>query len=473
MKNLYLLASASTVLLGSNAFCANKMQKTENPNVIIIFTDDQGFQDLGCYGSPLIKTPNIDKMAADGIRFTNFYVSASISSPSRASLLTGRLPARNGLGNVLFPNSMGLDFSEITIADLLKTNGYKTACFGKWHIGDLEGYMPTDRGFDEYMGIPFSNDMYISPKFKFAKDVNFREGYTFEKAKEDQQYILQFQKDNSKLVSKGLRDKCPLLSGNEIVEYPCDQSTLTMRYFDHAINFIKNADQSPFFIYITPAMPHIPLAASTDFRGKSKRGLYGDVVEEIDYNVGKLLNYLKENELDKNTLVIFTSDNGPWLGQGENAGSALPFRDGKFSIYEGGLRVPCIMQWTDVIPKQTVSHDIVSTLDLLPTIAKLTKTKLPAVQLDGMDISKLLSKPKKSLGRNTFYYSKGKEIWGIRKGDWKYLPHGGARNANINNKPELYNLKNDISEKNNLAATNPGIVKTLQKDLDNYINSLK
>jgi len=459
MKNNVYFATAITLCVASTVSAKGKNTK---PNVIVIFTDDQGFQDLGCYGSPKIKTPNLDKMAAEGIRFTDFYVSASVSSPSRASLLTGRMPIHHGLGNVIFPESSGLNSNEITIAEMLKQEGYKTACFGKWHIGDIEGHLPTDQGFDQFFGIPYSNDMFISPSQKFAPNVKLLNGYTIEKAKADQQFMAQNLRNTKKIKDNGLKELCPLLDGKEIVEYPCDQSTLTQRYFERSIAFIKEANKSPFFIYITPAMPHIPLHASTAFKGTSERGLYGDVVEEIDMNVGKLLDYLKKIGLDKNTLVIFTSDNGPWLEHGDEAGTALPFRDGKFSTYEGGVRMPCIMRWPGKIPAKSVSSQIVTSMDFLPTIAHYSGATLPNVALDGIDISKLIENPSTLTGRDTYYYSKGKDIWGVRQGNWKYLPHGGAKNATANNSPELYNLGDDIAETTNLANKYPGIVVKLQ-----------
>jgi arylsulfatase A len=475
MNVKYIFPIAITTVGCSVTAKTSEIKKTDNkkPNVIVIFTDDQGYQDLGCYGSPKIKTPNIDKMAAQGVRLTDFYVTQSISSPSRASLLTGRYAALNGVGNVYMPDNKGMNSEEITIAEMLKTVGYKTACYGKWHLGDLDGHLPTDQGFDEYFGIPYSNDMYISPSQTFAENVLFREGYTLAMAQADQKFVAENRRDNNKLVERGLKIKSPLVEGNKIVEYPSDQSTLTARYFDRAINFIKKSDDQPFFLFITPAMPHVPLYASEKFAGKSERGLYGDVVEEIDWHVGNLLDYLKKAGLDENTLVIFSSDNGPWLPFKEDAGSALPLRDGKFSSYEGGMRVPCIMRWPGVIPQGKVSSQIVSTLDFLPTIAAISKAQLPSVKLNGLNILSHLKNPDKKLDRNTFYYEKQKEIWAVRKGDWKLLPHGGSRASKVGDKPQLYNLKDDISEKVNLADKHPEIVKELQAEIEKYNAQLK
>mgnify|MGYP001533154659 FL=1 len=251
--------------------CAGLMQAQHKPNVVIIFTDDQGYQDLGCYGSPLIQTPAIDGMAREGLKLTDFYVSASVSSASRAGLLTGRLNTRNGVKGVFFPESEGMSSEEITLAEALKEQGYATGCFGKWHLGDLKGHLPTDQGFDKYFGIPYSNDMYIGPSQKFASNAVFREGYTLSEAKADQDFVRNA--PNRATIKKRLNSVSPLFEGDEIIEYPCDQSTTTRRYFDKAIEFVGQNKEKPFFVYITPSMPHIPLFASEQFRGKSKRCL--------------------------------------------------------------------------------------------------------------------------------------------------------------------------------------------------------
>ncbi|RXP62693.1 cerebroside-sulfatase [Lutibacter sp. HS1-25] len=437
----------------------------QKPNVIIIFTDDQGYQDLGCFGSPKIKTPNLDKMAQDGIRFTDFYVSNSVCSASRAALLTGRYSYRNGVGGVFFPDAKGMDTNEITIAEVLKPAGYKTACFGKWHLGDFEENLPTSQGFDTYFGIPYSNDMYIGATQKFSKNVVFKNGYTLEKAKQDQLFVKNNSKD--KIKQRGIKELSPLFLNNEIIEYPCDQTTLTKRYFNKAIDFIDQAKDSPFFLYITPAMPHVPLYASKKFKGTSDRGLYGDVIEEIDFYVGNLLQHLKEKGLDKNTLVIFASDNGPWLGYKELAGSALPLRDGKFTNYEGGVRVPCIMYWPGKIESGKTSNAIVSTVDFLPTIAHYATAQLPNIPIDGVNIANLIESGK-DLNRDCKLYLNGTEIFGIRKGDWKYLPFSGNRNADSTKKPELFNLKSDISEATNLYDKYPEIVKELSAEMEKF-----
>ncbi|MGQ1891314.1 sulfatase family protein [Thermophagus sp. OGC60D27] len=466
------------VLLGIAIFCLSieasgiKKDETSKPNVVIIFTDDQGYQDLGCYDSPKIKTPNIDKMAEEGIRFTDFYVSASVCSPSRASLLTGKYSFGNGVGGVVFPDRKGMDPQQVTLAEVLKTAGYATACFGKWHLGDLETSLPLNQGFDEYFGIPYSNDMFIGVKQKFADSVNFRNGYTLQKAREDQEFIKENYTKRKKIAEYGIKELVPLFEGNKIVEYPCDQATLTKRYFDRAFDFIEKNDENPFFVYLAPAMPHVPLFASEEFKNTSERGLYGDVIEEIDWNVGELVNYLEKNELDENTMIIFTSDNGPWLGYGDHAGSAEPLRDGKFTNYEGGVRVPCVMYWPGQWDRGKVSHEIVSTVDFFPTIANYAGAEYDRVH--GIDISSHLENTDNKLSRDYVLYTKNTDVHGIRKGDWKYLPYSGERFADRKEfPPQLFNLKEDVSEKNNLYDTHPDIARDLEEEMRKIEMKLK
>lgn len=445
--------------------CAGLMQAQHKPNIVIIFTDDQGYQDLGCYGSPLIQTPAIDGMAREGLKLTDFYVSASVSSASRAGLLTGRLNTRNGVKGVFFPESEGMPSEEITLAEALKEQGYATGCFGKWHLGDLKGHLPTDQGFDKYFGIPYSNDMYIGPSQKFASNAVFRDGYTLSEAKADQDFVRNA--PNRATIKKRLNSVSPLFEGDEIIEYPCDQSTTTRRYFDKAIEFVGQNKEKPFFVYITPSMPHIPLFASEQFRGKSKRGLYGDVVEEIDWNVGRFLNYLDQQGLAESTLVIFASDNGPWLGYKEDSGSADPLRGGKFSYYEGGVRVPCILRWKGTIPAGVTSDAIIASIDLFPTIMHYAGCRSFRQKIDGVDISSFLENPSLRL-RDEYVYVKGGEVHGIRKGDWVYLPKTGNSKFKEGDVPELFNLKRDIGETNNLHLEYPEKVKELQEVMQLY-----
>ncbi|PWJ37974.1 sulfatase family protein [Sediminitomix flava] len=467
------------ILLAVISACttSNKISANENkqPNIILIYTDDQGYQDLGCYGSPLIKTPQLDQIAEEGIKLTNFYVASSVCSASRAALLTGRRASRNGVGGVFFPDAKGMNPSEITIAEVLKSSGYATASFGKWHLGDFDETLPTGQGFDEYFGVPYSNDMYIGAKQKFSDTVKFYDGYTLEKAQSDQKYVKSHSREEIK--KQGIKELVPLMEGNQIVEYPAQQSSLTKRYFDRTLQFIeKNKKDSPFFVYLTPAMPHVPLFASEQFSGKSERGLYGDVIEEIDWNIGRLRKYLKENKLEENTIIIYTSDNGPWLGYGDHAGSALPLRDGKFTNFEGGIRVPALVYWKGKIDGGIELNEIVSNMDIFPTLAQFTKANLPNRALDGLDISQFLMGKDDHIDREIYFYNIGKELAGLRKGNWKYLREKASsrRKNNANNKQAwLFNLAEDIGESRNLADKYPEKIEEFERILVEKENEIK
>ncbi|MDP6523818.1 MAG: sulfatase [Kiritimatiellia bacterium] len=414
-------------------------EKGAKPNFIIIFTDDQGYQDLGCFGSPKIKTPNLDKMAENGTRFTSFYSANSVCSPSRAALLTGCYPPRTGVTTVLFPrNKNGLNKDVTTIAQMLKQKDYATSCIGKWHLGHLPGHLPTDKGFDEYYGIPYSNDMTIDPNAALAKDIVLRDGFTLEKMKN----------------VKPSKNKVPLMRNSEVVEYPADQTLLTQRYTAEALKFIRKNKENPFFLYLPHTMPHIPLFASEKFKGKSERGLYGDTIEEIDWSVGEILGTLDELKLSEKTMVVYTSDNGPWQLPGGRGGCAFPLRGFKFGTYEGGMRVPCLMQWPGTIPAGKVCDELISTIDMYPTIAGLAGISTEGQTLDGLDVFGLMTGKTKS-PREEFCYFKGTGIQAFRSGKWKLRKAG--------RKAELFNLEEDISEKTNLAETNPELVDTLSK----------
>lgn len=400
---------------------------------------------------------------------TDFYQSSSVSSASRAGLLTGRLNIHNGVPNVYYPNEGGLPSSEITIAEELRELGYATACIGKWHLGDAPEQMPLNQGFDEFFGIPYSNDMHISPLIEISESVNFRDDYTLEMAQAEQKIAA---RGFGVAFSKGLRYKVPLVENSEIVEYPCDQSTLTRRYIDRTIEFVqRNATEGrPFFAYVTPAMPHVPLFASEQFLGKSERGLYGDCVEEIDWNVGRLLDMLDEAGLSENTIVIFTSDNGPCPRQGENGGCAEPLRDGKFSCYEGGVRVPYIMRWPGVVPAGAVSGAVVRSVDLLPTFVKYAGGDAPDHPIDGKDVSHFFKNPKKSKGLDEYVYIRKGIVRGVRKGDWVYLPYAGNGGFSVDkNKPELFDLSVDLSERKNVISANPQKLAELKALYDSYV----
>ncbi len=447
------LETALILSLPLVACSSSESAEPKQPNVILIMTDDQGYQDLSCYSSPLIKTPEIDKMASQGVRLTDFYQSASVSSASRAGLMTGRLNSRNGVPKVYFPTENGMPPSEITMAEALRECGYATACFGKWHLGDAPEHMPLNQGFDEYFGIPYSNDMYITPFIPIAENVVLLDSCTMEIALEDQRLAGV---SRASAFKAGLRNKAPLVEGGEIVEYPCDQATITRRYFDRTIEFAKrnkNNDQ-PFFAYLTPAMPHYPLHASEQFVGTSERGLYGDCVEEIDWNVGRLLAALEEEGLLENTIVIYTSDNGPALGHGDHGGAALPLRDGKFNYYEGGVRVPFIVKWKGVIPEGIVSDAVVRSIDLFPTILHYAGVDSFEQQLDGKCVAEFFEDPSKCEGLDEYVYVKDGQVAGVRKGDWIYLPYSGHVLRKREDVAELFNIRENIAENENLIEEN-------------------
>lgn len=448
------------------------LSSADRPNIIIIFTDDQAYGDIGVYGSPNLNTPQLDRMAAEGLRFTDFYVTTSVCSASRAALLTGRYPDRNGTHSVYFPGTKGFDSTETTIAEMLQSSGYATALIGKWHLGDGPDAFPTSHGFGTYWGVPYSNDMYIGPDQAIAADAIFRDGYDRDRTLADQAFVRANLTDRAAIKARGLHDLVPVMRGEKIIEYPADQTTLTRRTFDEAITFIDQAHaaEQPFFAFVTPSMPHIPLFATDEFLGQSHGGLFGDTIEEIDHHVGRLLDYLDEQNLSENTLVIFTTDNGPWLGMGDAAGTAGPFRDGKFSAYEGGHRVPAIARWAGTIPDGAKSHAVASTLDLLPTIATLTATEPPARPIDGVDISGHLIDPSQTIEREAFffYHLRHRQAVAVRQGDWKYYPHGGSRNFETTDAPELYHLATDLSEARNLAAKEPERVERMQALIEQH-----
>jgi arylsulfatase A len=437
------------------------------PNFIVIFADDQGYQDMGCFGSPKIKTPNLDQMAREGMRFTDFYSACSVCSPSRAALLTGCYPPRVGLTRVLFPrDTVGLNPKETTIARLLKRRGYATACVGKWHMGHLRQFLPTNQGFDSYFGVPYSNDMTIARNMTAAVNAKLPEGMTAESMK----------------TAPAKRSDVPLMRNTEVIEYPADQATLTKRYTTEAIKFItaSNDKGKPFFLYLPHTMPHIPLFASEKFKGTSARGLYGDVIEEMDWSVGEIRKTLKSLGIEKNTLVIYTSDNGPWLRMGKNGGCALPLRGGKFQTYEGGMREPTVMCWPGKIPAGKVCDQVASTIDILPTLGKLAGAKLPDVTIDGKDIFPLISGQRGAKSpHEAYYFYRGTRLEAVRAGKWKYrlASPRKRKKGKKGEKPkitsELFDLRADISESKNLADQHPDIVKRLAAMMKKFDTDLK
>jgi arylsulfatase A len=419
---------------------------TKPTNVIVIFCDDLGYGDLGCYGHPTIVTPNLDRIANEGQKWTQFYAAESVCTPSRAALLTGRYAVRSGMGSskrrVLFPDSTsGLPSNEITIAELLKQKGYTTHAIGKWHLGHLPDFLPTKHGFDSYFGIPYSNDMDV--------DANAPAGF----AKFNDSKIEYF--------------NVPLIKNEEVIERPANQTTITRRYTDEAVRIIKESTgEQPFFIYLAHNLPHVPLFASDDFRGTSKRGLYGDVVEEIDWSVGQVINALNEKGLTQSTLVVFASDNGPWKLHELQGGSAGLLRDGKGSSWEGGYRVPGIF-WGPGIVKPALVDGIGSTLDLLPTIAGLTGSTLPeGVKLDGYDLSPTLRDSAPSPRREMIFY-RGDEVFAVRLGPHKahfktMTEYVGQKAPVAHQPPLLYNLEFDPSESIDISSQSSDVVTALQ-----------
>ncbi|HVY71200.1 MAG TPA: sulfatase [Verrucomicrobiae bacterium] len=421
--------------------CVARAATNPPPNFIVILCDDMGYNDIGPFGAKT-RTPNLDRMAREGMRFTDFYVGQPVCSASRAALLTGCYPTRVGILGALGPKSkVGIGAGEVILPELLKTRGYTTALYGKWHLGDAPEFSPLRHGFDDYFGLPYSNDMW--PKHP-----------------------------------TGTYPALPLIDGEHIVALNPDQTTLTTRYTEHAIRFIEENQSRPFFLYLAHNMPHVPLHVSEKYRGKSGRGLYADVIMEIDWSVGQVMRTLKRLKLDRQTLVVFTSDNGPWLSYGNHAGSALPLREGKATVWDGGARVPCLMRWPGQIPAGTTCRELATTMDLLPTFARLAGGEPPQDRrIDGVDIWPLLSgQPGAKAPRDTYFYYWGRELQAVRSGAWKlhfahsYItPEPAGRDgkpgkmATKNTSLELYNLSADISEKNNVATQFPDVVKRLQE----------
>jgi len=440
-------------------FIAGCKQKTEeivsgerkSPNIVLIFTDDQGYQDVGVFGAKDIPTPHLDQMAREGVKLTSFYAAQAVCSASRAGLLTGCYPNRIGIHNAFMPDSkIGLNPSETTIAEMLRSRGYATGIFGKWHLGDHPDFLPTKHGFDEYFGIPYSNDMWPfhpqqGPVFNFGP--------------------------------------LPLYENETIIDTLTNQSQLTTQITERSVDFINRNKDRPFFLYVPHPQPHVPLFVSDKFRGKSGRGLYGDVIMEIDWSVGQILNTLKSHNLDQNTVVIFTSDNGPWLSYGNHAGSAMPFREGKGTAWEGGHREPFIMRYPDGLKGGRTIDAAVMAIDILPTLAAITGSKLPEAVIDGKSVWELLKGDSNQSPQEAYYfYYRVNELHGVRYGKWKlYFPHnyrtmegqqpgkdglpGNYVHLDLN-EIELYDLSEDLSETTNVAAEYPEVVEEMEQLAD-------
>jgi len=449
-RRQFLAAAGTTALAGAAVSSCPQLVRAADaqgdrrlPNIIIIFTDDQGYGDVGCYGSP-IKTPHLDRMAQEGVRFTDFYVAQAVCSASRAALLTGCYPNRIGILSALGPRSkIGISDAEVTIAELVKQRGYATAMYGKWHLGDAPRFLPTRHGFDEYFGLPYSNDMWP----RHPEDPR---GYP----------------------------PLPLIENEKIIQTMPDQTQLTTWYTERAVSFIERNRNRPFFLYVAHNMPHVPLFVSDKFKGKSGHGLYGDVIQEIDWSVGQIREAVAKSGLDENTLIIFTCDNGPWLNYGDHAGSAGPLREGKGTTWEGGVREPCIMCWPGRIPAASVCTEPAMTIDLLPTIAHLTGAKLPEHTIDGLDIWPLIAGERGArCPHEAYYFYWGERLEAVRSGRWKlHFPHQyrtlGGKPGGSGGKPAqyqqaktdlaLFDLEKDRGETTNVAAENPDVVKRLE-----------
>ncbi len=407
--------------------------KSRGPNIVVLFMDDGGYGDLGCYGHPTIRTPNLDRMAAEGMRFTQFYSASGACTASRYALLTGRLPVRSGFAWVLNPRSKrGLHPKEVTIAEGLKSKGYATAVFGKWHLGHQRKYLPLQHGFDEYYGLPYSNDM-LPPR----------------------------------------SPPMPLIENNEVVKTNPDQTLLTQAYTEHAIDFITRHKEGPFFLYLPYAMPHIPLHPGKAFAGRSTRGTYGDVIEEIDWSVGLILDTLRKQGLSQKTLVLFTSDNGPWIIKGKRGGSSGLLRDGKGSTWEGGMREPAIAWWPGTVPAGQVEQRVACTIDVLPTAFELAGVDLPTDRsLDGESLVSVLRGNRPGAAhRPFFYYGPGNRLHAVRKGPWKLhiKTSSQTRKKYFDGKlPLLFQLDEDPSEKYDLADKEPEVVQELTELLEQH-----
>lgn len=434
------------------------------PNVVLILADDLGYGDLGCFGATKIRTPHLDRLAREGMKFTDFYVAQAVCTASRAALLTGCYPNRVGLQGALNHTSpIGLHTDEVLLPEICRAQGYATAIFGKWHLGLPPYFSPLKHGFDEWLGIPYSND-------------------------------------NSKYhpVLAAEMPPLPLYDGERVVETDPDQAQFTRRFTGRAVNFIERHQAQPFFLYVPHVMPHVPVFASEKFRGQSASGLYGDAVEELDWSVGEILAALARHGLDERTLVIFTSDNGPFLSYGAHGGRAGPLREGKLTAYEGGVRMPCIMRWAGTIPAGSECREPVMTIDLLPTMAALLGAERPPRKIDGRDILPLLrGEANAKSPHDALFFCSGDEFHAVRSGDWKlHLPHpyltvlaepgrDGKPSGWGTLKPQsieasgvsgiasrhgyrveqqalaLYNLRDDIGEAHDVAAAQPEIVARL------------
>jgi len=438
-------------------------QPVEKPNIVLIFTDDQGYGDVGNFGATGFTTPHLDRLASEGIRFTNFYVAQAVCSASRAALMTGCYSNRVGIFGALFPGAkIGLNEEEETIAELLREQGYATCAVGKWHLGDHRRFLPLNQGFDEYLGVPYSNDMWPVH-------------YDGNPASEDD-----VEPGHWKLTTPPL----PLVEGNEkVAEIRSlgDQDELTTRYTRKAVDFIERFSDQPFFLYFAHSMPHVPLGVSDKFRGKSEQGMYGDVLMEIDWSVGQILSAMEQQGIRDNTLVVFTTDNGPWLNYGNHAGSTGGLREGKGTSWEGGQRVPCIMSWPGNTPEGSVCSRIASTIDLLPTFVEISGAAKPRKKIDGISVLPLLRGNNEASPRDVFYYFYGRSLEAVRKNNWKLVfphPHRSYEGLVPGNNGwpgptetktadlGLFDLRRDPGERYDVKELHPEIVSQLEREAE-------
>ena len=439
-------------------------RESAHTNFVVIYTDDQGYADVGCFGAKDFETPNLDRMAKEGMQFTDFHVAQAVCSASRAALMTGCYSNRVSILGALAPQTKrGLNPDEETIAEVLKKKGYSAGIFGKWHLGHHKSFLPLQQGFDEYLGLPYSNDMWPVDYDGIQISAKLAQGKKTTKPKK-----INF-------------PQLPLIEGNEkVAEIRTldDQATLTTRYTERAVQFISKNKDKPFFLYVPHSMPHVPLGVSDKFKGKSKQGMYGDVIMEIDWSVGQILAALKKNGLEQNTLVIFASDNGPWMNYGNHAGQVGPLREAKGTMWEGGARVPCIMRWPGHIKPGTVCDKLAATIDVLPTIAAVADAPLPEKKIDGVNILPLLQGDKDANPRNEYYYYYGEGLEAVRQGQWKlHFPHTYRSYEGVEPGMDgwpgpygegktglaLYNLDEDIRERNDVKDQHPEIVAQLKK----------
>ena len=442
------------------------------PNIVIILADDQGYGDLGCYGSPDIRTPNIDRMASQGMRMTHFYA-APLCGPSRAAIMTGCYGPRVGMNTNLGPKArLGLHSRETTLGTLVKARGYATMAIGKWHLGDRPQFLPRQRGFDSYYGLPYSNDMWpFHPKTAPTPNENPR----LTAARKRAAYTGYAGSDSYYPPGKGFPD-LPLIENDEVIELNPDETKLTGNYTDHALRFIRENRSRPFLLYLAHNMPHAPVFPGSRFAGKSPRGIYGDAVEEIDWSAGEILKLLASLGIQQRTLVMYTSDNGPWLQYGVDAGSAGPLRDGKGTTWEGGLREPGIFYWPGTIPAGQVSSEVGATIDILPTIAQVTGAPLPRLPIDGRSLLPLLTGAAGAhTPRREHYYFNARPftappgLEAVRRGPWKL--RFSTDNGHL--KPAgLYHLQEDVAERFDRSQLNPDLVNDLQKTSQDFYDRL-